>query len=546
VKLFLFSLALGGAVLAQAQTRPAYGGPVANAGQAGKLYVIAGKVTDAVTGEPVARATVALEDEETRQTVETAETGAEGEFALEPVAAGKYPLRVTRRGYRGAYFDEHDSYNSAIVAGEGQETGQIDFRLSPGAVVHGVVTDDAGEPVEQARVVIAQKTREGGLGEHLETVSNEVTDDLGKFEAWNLTPGRYFLAVQAKPWFAIHPPQGAQSSALDVAYPVTYYDGVTDEGAATPIILRSGDRAEVNVALQTVPAIHLMVRDGSGDGSHRMPQISQSILGDSTRGSVGELRPGSTGPGMVEYAGIAPGHYTVTQGNPPRTVELDATGGGGVEVNPAQGAALASVTVKVKMAGNAPLPEPLQLVLRQESGTQRLLRMNTVAEGKEKASANFAAVPPGVWTILAESGNLALAVGSIETNTGARQESRIQVGENPLTLNVTLAVGSTQVKGFAKKDGKGLPGVMIVLVPRDPAANWALFRRDQSDSDGSFALRDVVAGTYTVVAIEDGWELDWARPEVIGRYLSQGLFVTVTEASGKEIRLGKAVAVQGR
>ena len=32
-----------------------------------------------------------------------------------------------------------------------------------------------------------------------------------------------------------------------------------------------------------------------------------------------------------------------------------------------------------------------------------------------------------------------------------------------------------------------------------------LIRRDQSDSDGSFALRDVVPGQYTVVAIQDGW-----------------------------------------
>jgi hypothetical protein len=71
-------------------------------------------------------------------------------------------------------------------------------------------------------------------------------------------------------------------------------------------------------------------------------------------------------------------------------------------------------------------------------------------------------------------------------------------------------------------------------------------RRDQSDSDGSFALRDVAPGRYTVVAIEDGWDLDWARPEVIGRYLSGGIPVTVTESSGKLLRLSQAVPVQGR
>jgi len=48
--------------------------------------------------------------------------------------------------------------------------------------------------------------------------------------------------------------------------------------------------------------------------------------------------------------------------------------------------------------------------------------------------------------------------------------------------------------------------------PQDPSLNRGLFRRDQSDSDGSFSLRDAAPGKYTVVAIEDGWELEWAAP----------------------------------
>jgi hypothetical protein len=148
--------------------------------------------------------------------------------------------------------------------------------------------------------------------------------------------------------------------------------------------------------------------------------------------------------------------------------------------------------------------------------------------------------------LLAQSGNLALAVVSIRSSSGAQQDSRILVKEAPLSLSVMLAKGDTRVEGFARKNEKGIPGVMIVLVPHNPAANWALFRRDQSDSDGSFGLRDVVPGQYTVVAIEDGWELDWARPEVIGRYLSQGIAVTVTETSGKLVRLSQGVPVQSR
>jgi hypothetical protein len=87
---------------------------------------------------------------------------------------------------------------------------------------------------------------------------------------------------------------------------------------------------------------------------------------------------------------------------------------------------------------------------------------------------------------------------------------------------------------------------MMVLAPKNLNAMESLARRDQSDSDGSFSLRDVVPGQYTLVAIEDGWTLDWAEPEVIARYLPGGLAVTVTDNSGKLVSLPSPVPVQLR
>lgn len=53
---------------------------------------------------------------------------------------------------------------------------------------------------------------------------------------------------------------------------------------------------------------------------------------------------------------------------------------------------------------------------------------------------------------------------------------------------VTIVGGQTVVEGVAKRDGKGAPGAMIVMVPKDPEMNGELFRRDQSDLDGTFSL----------------------------------------------------------
>jgi hypothetical protein len=527
-------------------------------------YRIAGTVTNSVTGEHVHRATVSLVEENSRETLEQAETDDEGHFSLDHLPQGKFALMVARRGYLAAFFDEHDNYSSAIVTGPGQDTEHIPFRLAPGAVVHGVVTDDAGEPVENARVRLSMKSRNGGQGEHLMRPFTINTDDTGAFESWDLPPGTYFMAVQAQPWFALHPAlSGAGSSAgaanpLDVAYPVTYYDGTTDQAGAAPIRLGAGDRAELNVALHAVPAIHLMVRSGAEtdttkpDRIQPFPALIQTILGEEDQASMGNVRPGPPGSGTVEVSGLAPGHYEIRQDAPPRKVEVDLSGN--LEVDTSAAAQMAAVTVAVRMSDGAPLPEPLLLVLSSDADANLEIQAPVVASAPGKSVARFSSVSPGSWTVMARSGDLSLAVASLQTSAGVRNGATLQVKDRPLALTVTLVAGKTSVQGMVRAasgaagaaDGKGLAGVMVVLVPQDRGANRGLFRRDQSDSDGSFSLRDAAPGKYTVVAIEDGWELEWARPQVIRRYLSQGVGVTITDHSAKLVQLPEPVPVQAR
>ena len=58
-----------------------------------------------------------------------------------------------------------------------------------------------------------------------------------------------------------------------------------------------------------------------------------------------------------------------------------------------------------------------------------------------------------------------------------------------LAVSFSLVGGEMTVEGFARRGGKAAPGAMVVLVPKDPDSHRDLFRRDQSDQDGSFSLR---------------------------------------------------------
>jgi hypothetical protein len=84
---------------------------------------------------------------------------------------------------------------------------------------------------------------------------------------------------------------------------------------------------------------------------------------------------------------------------------------------------------------------------------------------------------------------------------------------------------------------------MILLVPRESRLYPALVRRDQSDSDGSFSLHDVPDGHYTVLAILDGWKLDWKERRVIEPYLRSGVPINITSQTAPIVNLPQPVAV---
>jgi len=83
-------------------------------------------------------------------------------------------------------------------------------------------------------------------------------------------------------------------------------------------------------------------------------------------------------------------------------------------------------------------------------------------------------------------------------------------------------------------------------VPANPEVDRDLFRRDQSDLDGSFLLHAVIPGDYTILAIENGWDLDWSQPGVIAAYLKHGRKIAVSNQNGRPMNLPDSVEVQSK
>jgi hypothetical protein len=522
-----------------------------NSGQ----YAISGVVVNAVTGQPLDRAEVSLHLPMVDTLVAETTTGEDGHFTFEHLAKGKYSLTASRRGYIGAAYDEHEGYSTAIVTGEGLTSDGLVFRLSPRAVIKGSVTDEAGDPVQQARVSLYRQNLRTGLG-NIVRAGVSMTDDTGAYEFARLEAGNYYVAVNASPWYATRPQpkrdaQGNvvgddQHSSLDVAYPTTFYADATDSDSATPIPVKAGDQVTVNFNLHAVPAVHLSVQVPSPEGrGFAMPQLSQDVFGmtEPAQPSMsyswrGQERS-SDGQTTVEFNGVAPGHYSVEMrggGDSSHSASIDASSDAKIDLSQSTG--MADVSGKVAVAGGEQMPDRLTVSLRSSEG--RIVGGDRVGPD---GTFSMHGVPPGNYEVWVTAANGSLAVTHLTATGAAAEGNVIKVGSAPVAVAATIADGSATVTGFAMRDGKPAAGVMILLVPRNPAVEREMFRRDQSDSDGSFQLTRVVPGEYTAVAIEDGWTLDWARAEVIAHYLAGGQKVTVPVHT-KDFAIKDSVPVQ--
>jgi hypothetical protein len=521
-------------------------------------FRIAGKLVNGVTDEPIVRGTVSLLAESDSHTIATTLTDSEGRFSIEGLDADKYQLTAAKRGYRTTFFDEHEEYSSAIVTGS--KTGseayinveQLSFRMTPGAMIHGVVLADTGDPVEDATVRLYQRNRDHGVGPRITAPTSEKTDDTGSYEFGNLAPGDYMLAVTAVPWYAQARSiksfsidgNGEADNGLDVTYPVTYYDSTTDESSASTLNLTGGNRVEANITLHAVPALHITLPLAQGNDSDQdvdsSPQLTQLIFGAPAENEI--LVPsGGRSRSPSEFTGISPGLYTLEEGNPPRTVTVDVQNSQQIDASSGQ----ESITVSGTLysASDKPLSDPLNLALEETGSSQPVEPMRTVSV---KGHFFINDVPPGHWTLWAADGDKTLATAAITINGKSIAGGDFNVKDKSINLDVTLAQDLVRIDGVVLKNGKGFPGAMVVLLPQNPAALHALLRRDQSDSDGTFSLRDVAPGRYTIIAIEGGWSLDWAKPGVLDRYLSGGLSVTLRSTQSNELRLDQPIQLQQR
>jgi hypothetical protein len=244
---------------------------------------------------------------------------------------------------------------------------------------------------------------------------------------------------------------------------------------------------------------------------------------------------------MVELTGVPPGKYTLRMrgGMPgptdrPRDINLQS---GSEEIDSSKAEDAGGVKLTLKQPSGEPFPTGLWVGLH-DSHIQFVAGQQVDSSGQVA----FPEVVPGKYWVYVGAGEGEYSV--IRMNSGGQEIAGRQItltAGADLDFTVFFARAAVSVEGFVKRDGKPVAGAMVVLVPKDAEGQMDSFRRDQSDWDGSFIVRDVVPGTYSLIAVEDGWDVEWRKPYALNRYLAHAQELTIGPLMRGSVRLPEPV-----
>jgi hypothetical protein len=520
----------------------------------GGIFQIAGTIVDASTGAPIGHTRALIGSVSQPDTTFTMITGDNGQFVFSDLAAGKYSLRAQRRGYVTQFFDQHGLLASSIAVGPDVDSSHLVFPLSPESSIVGAITDEAGEPVPDAQVLLYETSViEGVQGTRLHGTTS--TDDEGYYEFAHLSSGRFMMAVSARVWYAerlrpgplVQAGSGARSvqnstvaasgqvpSALDVAFPITFYPNATEPERAAPIDLKSGDQFEANMGLQPLPAMHFHLNPSGSNSRIASVQLEARSFAGSEIAVPGGARP--TPSGGVDVVAVTPGNYTMqissVGGNSmtQSSREIDVLASGRVEMPPE--GSQTELAVMLRVDSGVALPDEGALLFHSTTGKGDFLRAFSgihkleFTQGLPRATYEISLLNAPSLHIKAMS-----AVGA------TLRGQTVEIKGAPAKLEIGLGHVSGKISGVALRDGRPAAGATIVLVPADAPHNQPGFRSDQSDSDGTFTLLDVLPGDYTLVAIDKGYDLEWQKPSVVAPYLPHGRILHVADTGLKDVKI---------
>ena len=293
-------------LLVQASQQPPRDTKAVVAGSA----VLAGRVVDAETGEPIARALVHVLTKIGERPAEL-EANERGEFRLDGLGAGDYTVVASPPELRASHLPQvfGGDITSLMMRGprpsvtltDREKREDLVIRLPRALAIDGVVFDESGGPMAGIQVSAEQMEGlpfGGSPGQH--------SDDRGRFRLFGLSAGSFRVCAVPSTDYQMGRPSAGD--AVQQRYVKTCFPSAPAGGGERVTIAKGSVAPMLTIVMQRSTGFTISGRAISESGDTNVSvSISSASMTDSV--SVGiEMQPG----GRFVARGVTPGKYSVS------------------------------------------------------------------------------------------------------------------------------------------------------------------------------------------------------------------------------------------
>jgi protocatechuate 3,4-dioxygenase beta subunit len=518
-------------------------------------------------GEPLRRATVRINAPELRG-MRTALTDADGRFEFRELPAGRYSIGASKPAFVFWSYGQTrpGSPGKPVVLGDNQTVDAIDIRLPRGAVITGRVTDEFGDPVPSASVMLGRQQFFQGQ-RRLLPAGGASANDIGEYRIFGLAPGQYYVSATAAPG-SIGTVNGALTEGPEArtGYSPTFYPGTAEINSAQRVTVGAAQTlGEINIAL--VPTRLATVSGVATDSQgHPLTAGGVSIMrrgGMTGPGGGGQLRS----DGTFTVPNVSPGEYVV-RAMAPRFPPAPGTLAGPPEFSVAFVTVNGEDVTDVHLAPVVPATVSGRIVFDDPGAAQTLkppaIRVAWQALNPDDMGIGGAGGPappvqedltfelktaPGrialrvIVTPSTPSTQSAWQVKAIRVNAVDVTDSGIDVGSQDVRgVEVELTNRSQQISGLVTDPkGDAVKDFVVVLFAQDRlrwiAAGNRYFSIGRPGGDGRFRVATLPPGDYYAIALDRADPMEWQDPEFLEGLSRQASAFSLAQGETKTLAL---------
>jgi Carboxypeptidase regulatory-like domain len=478
---------------------------------------VSGQVINAVTGLPVARALVRLNDRAVL-------TDHDGKFEFNQNTEANGNVMIVKPGFSSS---ATDSETPNIYFQGDQLAAPLRLLVYPEAVLTGTVLGPEGEPMSGITVNALRSLYDEG-GRRVMNAGQAQTDSHGNFRI-PVPAGSYRIETRY-----VARDQTTGLAVLPVVLPPETSSDTLDE-----IRIRSGEEQHFDLR----PAVrHTHRVTATVDSSEH--GVGSRITARSSNGSTLQINPTSNGSGEMTME-LPQGTYTLTarRNNPELPAEAEAT------------VIVPDHDISGVVFHFSPIPSiPVELLIDESSTSDNsepsLQQFNLMLENdqpdlEQQSSAvrlttlaNHAfgfLAPPGSYHLQAR-GTGEWYVKSVGNGVSdvLQQGLVVAPGTGGTPLRVMVSNQTASLQGTVKLNGTPSVG-WVYLIPTTPNAEAVISMR--SNAEGAFTSAHLPPGSYQAIAFEHRHSANYRDPDVLGSLAAHVSSITVNAGDKATLNL---------